>query len=90
MPTDQPVVFENDTNQTFYRWPPNSWPSVVSSANALAGSAAPVECVELAGFVILVARASRGDLLTVAITLFVAYSFAAVVVLVGLVAVEDP
>ena len=48
MPTDQPVVFENDTTQTFYRWPPNSWLSVVSSANALAGSAAPVDCVELA------------------------------------------
>ena len=68
----------------------NSCPSVVSSANALVGSAAPVDCVELVGSVILVARTLRGDLLTVAVTFSVGHSLATVVVLVGLVAVEDP
>ena len=68
----------------------NSWSSVVSSADALVGSYAPVHCVELAGSVILVARALRGDLLIVAVTFSVGLSFAAFVVLVGLVAVEDP
>ena len=59
----------------------NSWPSVVSSADALVGSGAPVDCVELAGSVILVARALRGDLLTVAVAISVGLSIAAVVVL---------
>ena len=68
----------------------NSWPSVVSSADAPVGSAAPADCVELAGFFILVARASRGDLLTVAVALSVDLSLAAVVVLVHLVAVKNP
>ena len=68
----------------------NSWPSVVSSADAFVGSSALVHCVELAGSVILVAIALRGDLLTVAVTFSVGLSLAAVVVLVGLVAVEDP
>ena len=41
----------------------NTWPSVVSSVYLLVSFVAPVYCVELAGSVILVARASRGDLL---------------------------
>ena len=66
----------------------NHWPSVVLSANALIGSAAPVDYVELADSVILVAHASRGDLLIVGVALSVGFSLAAVV-LVVLVAVED-
>ena len=68
----------------------NSWPSVVSSVDALVGSTTPVDCIELAGSVILVDRASKEDLLTVTVALSVGLSLAAVVVLVGLVAVEDP
>ena len=49
----------------------NSWPAVVLSPDALVGSAAPVDCVELAGSVILVALGSREDLLTVAVALSV-------------------
>ena len=52
----------------------NSWPSVVSSVDALVGSSGPVHCVELAGFEILVAHALRGDLLTVAVTFSVGHS----------------
>ena len=68
----------------------NSWPLVVSSSDALVGSAAPVDCVELAGSVILLAGASRGDLMTVPVALSVGLLLTALVVLVGLVAVEDP
>ena len=67
----------------------HSWSAVVSSADGIVGSSAPVHCVELAGSVILVARASRGDLLTVAVTFSVGLSLATVAVLVCLVAVED-
>ena len=61
----------------------HSWSAVVSSADGIVGSSTPVHCVEL------VARASRGDLLTEAVTFSVGLSLATVAVLVCLVAVED-